>query len=59
MKYFLVLGPTTLITDNIKTNLWLDGCWFILVSALFLAIYFGIFYGLTKRLKPNIPGVGE
>ena len=59
MKYFLVLGPTTLITDNIKTNLWLDGCWFILVSGLFLAIYFGIFYGLTKKLKPNIPGVGE
>ncbi|ELL44912.1 PTS transporter subunit EIIC [Spiroplasma melliferum] len=59
MKYFLVLGPTTLITDSIKTNLWLDGCWFLLVSALFCTIYFILFYGLTKKLKPNIPGVGE
>lgn len=59
LKYFLVLGPTTLIAKDIKSNLWLDGIWLLLVCLLFATIYFFVFKYGVRGLKPMIPGINR
>lgn len=59
LKYFLVLGPTTLITNDIKSNLWLDGIWLLLICSLFATIYFFVFKYGVRWLKPMIPGINR
>ncbi|WP_236630695.1 PTS transporter subunit EIIC [Mycoplasma sp. ATU-Cv-508] len=56
LKYLLVLGPTSLATSALNTNLWLDGVWFLFTTLIFAGLYALTFRTLVLWLKPPIPG---
>ncbi|WP_051418452.1 PTS transporter subunit EIIC [Mesoplasma seiffertii] len=56
IKYIGITGPSSLPSAGFRANLWYDGIWFVLTSAVFGGIYFVIFKYITRIFKPSIPG---